>query len=309
MIVIQNLTKHFGSVDVLKGVHCEIPSNQVVGFLGVNGAGKTTTMRILTTALKPSTGTALINNINIVEEPERVRQTIGYLPEKPPLYPQLKIGQYLEFLGGLRGVDNIRHKIGAVLEQVGLIGKEDWYIHRLSKGYRQRLGLAQALLHDPSVLILDEPASGLDPSQMIEVRSVLSRLAENRTVLLSTHLLTEAERLCDHNILLHDGVVATQGTLKELGERVGGAYFYVEISEADWSTSLMTQLSTVSSVDSVQPLTSTQSRTVELKIRLSKVHQGELLEWFRANHISLRGYGWKRPTLEDIFLDVVGVEQ
>jgi len=115
--------------------------------------------------------------------------------------------------------------------------------------------------------------------------------------------------LCDHNILLHDGVVATQGTLKELGERVGGAYFYVEISEADWSTSLMTQLSTVSSVDSVQPLTNTQSRTVELKIRLSTVYQGELLEWFRSNNISLRGYGWKQPTLEDIFLDVVGVEQ
>jgi ABC-2 type transport system ATP-binding protein len=127
-------------------------------------------------------------------------------------------------------------------------------------------------------------------------------------VLLSTHLLTEAERLCDHNILLHDGVVATQGTLEELGERIGGAYFYVQISELHWSTSLMTLLSTVSGVDSVQMLNGTQSTDVELKIRVSKTHQGEFLEWFRSKDIPLNGYGWKRPTLEEIFLDVVGVE-
>ncbi len=287
---------------VLQGVTCEIPSNQVVGFLGVNGAGKTTTMRILTTALRPDAGWVEVNGFNVVEEPESVRATIGYLPEKPPLYPGITIGQYLEYLGSLRGVNDLRQAIGRSLEQTGLVGKEQQQIRSLSKGYRQRLGLAQALLHNPKVLILDEPGSGLDPSQMVEVRSVLRQLAEERTVLLSTHLLSEAEKLCDHNVILHNGTVAASGSTQELGIPLGGGYLLLESAHA-------LSAETIKSIADLDYVTQVSSVGQFLRVYMAQSTVEKFQQWVRTAEISWMGMHWNEPTLEDIFLNIVGVEQ
>ncbi len=301
MISIQNLTKAFGNVAVLQGVTCEIPSNQVVGFLGVNGAGKTTTMRILTTALRPDDGLVEINGVNVVEQPELVRSTIGYLPEKPPLYPQITIGQYLEYLGALRGVTNLPKSIGRALEQTGLVGKEKQQIHSLSKGYRQRLGLAQALLHNPKVLILDEPASGLDPSQMVEVRSVLHQMAEDRTVLLSTHLLSEAEKLCDYNVILHNGRVAASGSTQELGSALGGGYLRFECVRSLRGE----EIKAIADLDYVTQVSSTGN---SLRVYMNRSYIDRFQQWVDKQEISWVGMYWTVPTLEEIFLSIVGVE-
>ena len=226
VIVVEKLSKRFGSVQVLDGLDCTVPQNQVVGFLGVNGAGKTTTMRILSTALQPTSGVVTIGGYNVQEQPETVRNMMGYLPEKPPLYPQLSIGQYLSFLADFRQLSNPQKCIGNALEKVGLLGKERMAISKLSKGYQQRVGLAQALLHSPKYLILDEPASGLDPSQMVEIREMLKIVAEETSILLSTHLLSEAERMCTHHIILHEGRVALSGSLSELGQYHDGGDWY-----------------------------------------------------------------------------------
>ena len=309
MIVVDKLTKQYGDVPVLQGVSFEVPANGLVGFLGVNGAGKTTTMRILTTALQPTSGTVHICGVDVITNPQDIRSDIGYLPEQPPLYPQLTIGQYLEFVGGLRQVSNLHQRIGTVLEQVGLLGKEDLHISKLSKGYRQRLGLAQALVHDPKVIILDEPASGLDPSQMVEIRSVLKGLAEDRTVLLSTHLLGEAEKLCDYNIILHNGVVGAHGRLADLASQFGGTFLEISVASQDWSADSLLEISQLSFVERVEERQNIEKGWCVLQVKLPVASQEDLRAWFAKQQIAILGYQWKQPSLEDIFLHIVGVER
>ena len=308
MIVVENLSKRFGSVQVLDGLECVVPNNQVVGFLGVNGAGKTTTMRILSTALQPSGGTVTIGGHNVVEQPEMIREMLGYLPEKPPLYPQLSIGQYLEFLAQFRDLSNPRKCIGNALEKVGLLGKEDMAISKLSKGYQQRVGLAQALLHSPRYLILDEPASGLDPSQMVEIREVLKALTEETSILLSTHLLSEAERMCTHHIILHQGKVADSGSLTELGQKRGGGFLSLSLSVEGWSNNLLKQLSELDDIEKVSFVQRTES-IVELHVCTPQSAVREVLQWVRQQDVLIVGYQWKELSLEEIFLTVVGVER
>ena len=308
MIVVDKLSKQFGTARVLDGLDCVVPQNQVVGFLGVNGAGKTTTMRILSTALQPTSGTVTIGGHNVLEQPEVIRRMLGYLPEKPPLYPQLAIGQYLEFLAQFRELSNPRKCIGNALEKVGLLGKEDMVISKLSKGYQQRVGLAQSLLHSPRYLILDEPASGLDPSQMVEIRSVLKALAEETSILLSTHLLSEAERMCTHHIILHQGKVAQAGTLTELGQKSGGTFLSLSLSVKGWTNDLLKRLADLNYVDKVLLRTTTEA-TINLQVFTVQQSLENILQWCHQHELFINGYQWKEPSLEEIFLNVVGVEQ
>src|SRR6476646_9845912 len=213
MILVQNLTKYYGEYPAVRGVSFEVPKGQVVGFLGPNGAGKSTTMRILAGYLTASSGKATIGGKDVFWDPIAARRRIGYMPENCPLYPDMRVDEYLWFRGGLKGLGRSERKkrLGYVLERCWLKDVPRQLIGTLSKGYRQRVGLADALLADPPVLILDEPTAGLDPSQIRETRVLIRELGEQHTVLLSTHILSEVEMTCDHVIIINRGVVAEAG--------------------------------------------------------------------------------------------------
>ena len=194
------------------------------------------------------------------------------------------------------------------MEKVGLLGKEDIAITKLSKGYQQRVGLAQALLHSPRYLILDEPASGLDPSQMVEIREMLRILAEETSILLSTHLLSEAERMCTHHIILHQGKVADAGSLTELAQKRGGGFLSLSISKEHWSNSLLKELSELDVVEKVSFVETTEA-LIELHVSTLQTAVQAVLQWVYQHKLHLVGYQWKEPSLEEMFLTVVGVER
>jgi len=218
MIQVEQLTKHYGSAKALKGISFEVARGDVVGFLGPNGAGKSTTMKILTGYLLPTSGRALVDGLDVVTESLAVRRRIGYLPESTPLYAEMRVDEYLRFAAEIRGVRgrDVRAAIERVVETCGLARVVGRDILELSKGYRQRVGLAQAMVHQPDLLILDEPTSGLDPNQIIEVRALIERLREHHTVILSTHYLQEVEAVCSRVIVIDLGEIVADGTREEL---------------------------------------------------------------------------------------------
>jgi ABC-2 type transport system ATP-binding protein len=223
------VTKEYASKAVVNDISFSIATGDIVGFIGANGAGKTTTMRMLTTFIPPTKGSIRIQGLDIIEDAEKIRQIVGYLPENPPLYPELTIGRYLRFIAELRQVEKPAVTIAKVLEQVGLKGWENTVIQSLSKGYKQRVGLAQAIVHQPKLLILDEPSTGLDPSQMVGIRNFIDELATDRTVVLSTHILPEVEKLCNRSLIIHKGKILADGTVEELQRRYQGYVLRVEL--------------------------------------------------------------------------------
>lgn len=218
MIEAKALTMQYGPVVALRDASFQVRSGEVVGLLGPNGAGKSTTMKILTTFLHPTSGTATVAGHDILEDPLAVRREIGYLPEVVPLYMDMEVRDYLGFVGRARGVtgQRLRTRVSWVVEHAGLVPVYRKLIGTLSKGYRQRTGLAQALIHDPSVVILDEPTSGLDPRQILDVRRLIRHLAETKTVILSTHILHEAEATSDRLVVISHGAITGVGTVDEL---------------------------------------------------------------------------------------------
>ena len=214
MINVQNLTKLYGTAQALKGISFEVQSGEVIGFLGPNGAGKSTTMKILTGYLLPTSGTATVDGLDVVDKSLEVRRKIGYLPESTPLYTEMRVDDYLRFAAEIRGVPGSR-LASAVARVVGLCGLTKVTgknILELSKGYKQRVGLAQAMVHEPDVLILDEPTSGLDPNQIIEVRGLIKELSKDHTVILSTHYLQEVEASCTRVIIVRSGEIVANDT-------------------------------------------------------------------------------------------------
>lgn len=218
MIKADRLTMYYGPVLALDNASFSVASGEVVGLLGPNGAGKSTAMRILTTYLYPTSGTAVVNNFDVKEQPLEVRKSIGYLPETPPLYLEMEVRDYLNFVGSARGLAGslLKKRIDWALEQCGLVPVYRSLIAELSKGYRQRTALAQALLHDPDVIILDEPTSGLDPHQILEIRQLIRRLAQDKTIILSTHILSEAEAVADRIVIISRGRIVADGTAAQL---------------------------------------------------------------------------------------------
>ncbi len=218
MIEVRDLVKHYGHVKALQGVTFEVRPGEVVGLLGPNGAGKSTAMRIVTGFLAPTSGSAMVDGIEVVDDPIACQQKIGYLPEGNPLYLDMRLREALRFVASARGLtgDERGRAIGEAVADAGLKGKEHQLIGSLSRGYRQRVGLAMALLHRPPVLILDEPSSGLDPNQQIEMRRFLRSLGASRTIIFSSHILPEVEAVCDRLIIIHEGKLVADGTVEDI---------------------------------------------------------------------------------------------
>jgi ABC-2 type transport system ATP-binding protein len=218
MIETKRLTKYFGDFQALKDVSFEIPQGEIVGFLGQNGAGKTTLMRILTSFLPASSGTVLIDGEDIAKQTLSIRRKIGYLPETPPLYPNMTVKEYLRFAAEIKDVPvkQLRSRLDKVLEECRLVDVKEKTIGTLSKGYKQRVGIAQAIIHEPKILILDEPTSGLDPIQILQVRSLIKSLRNERTVLLSTHILSEIEQIAQRVLIIRSGEIIVDKALEAL---------------------------------------------------------------------------------------------
>jgi ABC-2 type transport system ATP-binding protein len=223
MIRATGLTKDYGSRRAIENLTFEAKQGEVVGFLGPNGAGKTTTMRILTGYMPPTSGSAQVAGFDIISESLEVRRRVGYLPETVPLYPDMTVFEYLKFMADLRHLPNAEDMVDETLEMVQMVKRADGYISNLSKGMRQRIGLAQALLHKPEVLILDEPTIGLDPAQVVEFRNIVRDVGKERTVLLSTHILSEAQQLCDRVLIINKGRIVAEDTPENLQARLVGA--------------------------------------------------------------------------------------
>jgi ABC-2 type transport system ATP-binding protein len=243
MIEVQNLTKKYGSVTAVDDISFVARPGQVTGFLGPNGAGKTTTMRMLTGFLPPTSGKAFVAGFDVFEKSLEVRKRVGYLPENVPLYRDMSAIGYLKYIGEIRGLDKRGERAEVALEQVGMMHRANSRIRTLSKGMRQRVGLAATLLHDPEVLILDEPTIGLDPIQVLELRDLVRELGKNHTLLFSTHILSEAEQVCDNVVIIHQGQIVAQGSPQELRaqlERGGRVLVRVDVPAEEALTVLRT---------------------------------------------------------------------
>jgi ABC-2 type transport system ATP-binding protein len=225
MIKVEGLTKRYARNIAVDNISFEVEKGQIVGFLGPNGAGKTTTMRVLTCFMPPSSGTASVAGFDVQQNPMEVKRRIGYLPETPPLYPDMEVGEYLDFVGRIKGIPtaDLPKRINEVAEKCAIGDVQKKLIGKLSKGYRQRVGLAQAILHNPDVLILDEPTSGLDPQQIIETRDLIKGLAGNHTIILSTHILPEVEQICEKVIIIAKGKVVATDSVENLTSRLRGS--------------------------------------------------------------------------------------
>lgn len=225
MIQVENVTKRYGPKTAVRDISFEVDRGEIVGFLGPNGAGKTTTMRILTGFLPPTSGRARVGGFDVLEQPIEVKRRIGYLPETPPLYPEMEVGDYLRFVAGIKGIakPEIGRRVDSVLERTSSEDVRQTLVGKLSKGYRQRVGLAQALIHNPDVLVLDEPTSGLDPKQIIEVRGLIRDLAGEHTIILSTHILSEVSGTCSRVIIINEGRIEASDTPENLTAQLQGA--------------------------------------------------------------------------------------
>ena len=252
MIKVQNLTKKYGDRLALDQVSFSVASGEVVGFLGPNGAGKTTTMRILTGCLAPTSGTAEIDGKDVFEYPVQTKEKLGYLPEIPPLYGDMYVEDYLKYVGQIKRcpAHQLKDQVHSCLKKTGLNQARSRLIQNLSKGYRQRVGIAQALMNNPDVLILDEPTVGLDPAQVIEIRGLIGDLKHHHTVILSTHILSEVEANCERVIIIHQGKVAVTGELSQLRQQMHQKSLSVRVKKP--SSHLSTQLKALGDVKEVQ---------------------------------------------------------
>lgn len=232
MIEVKNLTRYYGQKPAIQNVTFNVEKGEVLGFLGPNAAGKTTTMRILTCYMPATSGTAKVAGFDVFDQSMEVRRRIGYLPETPPLYPEMTVESYLKFVGKIKGVDSrdLKKRVDKVMDLVNIDNVRKTIVGKLSKGYRQRVGLAQALVHDPEVLILDEPTVGLDPKQIIDVRKLIKSLGGDRTIILSTHILPEVSQTCTRVVIINEGQVVAEDTPENLTRRLqGNEKIYVEV--------------------------------------------------------------------------------
>jgi ABC-2 type transport system ATP-binding protein len=223
MIEISNLTKKFDKNVVLDNISLKVEKGEILGFLGPNGAGKTTTMKIITTFWSPTGGTVKIDGLDIMDDPQAIRKKIGYLPENVPLYEEMRVFEYLKFIAEVRGLEKseIKTRIKEVMDDCGLGKVIRKPIEELSKGYRQRVGLAQAIMHRPDILILDEPTTGLDPNQIVEIRDLIKRIGKEKTVIFSTHILSEVSATCDRAVIINNGRIVGEGSPSELVSKSG----------------------------------------------------------------------------------------
>ena len=248
LVQVQGLTKTYGTQTAVDHISFEAKPGEILGFLGPNGAGKSTTMKMLTGFVTPTDGNAMIGGYSVIQNSLAARKHIGYLPEHNPLYLQMYVKEYLSFVAQLHKLSSKQSRIADIIEQVGLQKEQHKIIGTLSKGYRQRVGLAQALIHDPAVLILDEPTSGLDTNQLVEIRSLIRQLGRDKTVLFSTHIMQEVQALCDRVVIINQGKIVADDPIDRLQDKVNGVYMLkLQIQEA---TDILTQIQQIEGVQS-----------------------------------------------------------
>ena len=296
-IKVENITKAYGNQLALKNVSFEIKKPEVVGFLGPNGAGKSTMMKILTTFLPATEGSALVNNFNVTCETNKVQQSIGYLPEHNPLYLDLYVKEYLKFNADVYGIE--KSKINSVLELTGLKEESNKKIGQLSKGYRQRVGLANALLHNPDVLILDEPTTGLDPNQLIDIRNLIKTLGKDKTVFLSTHIMQEVEAMCDRVIIINKGEIVLDKKLEDL--RKGDEQIVVVEFDYRVEDAFLKKLPKVKTVEN------THDFVYEITFSTSKDMRSYVFDFAHNNNLKILQLNQKNTSLEKLFRDLTSL--
>ncbi len=304
MIKVEQLTKKYGSFTAVDGISFQVDKGEIVGFLGPNGAGKSTTMKILTSYLPATSGRASIAGFDVFDQSIEARRRMGYLPENTPLYPDMKVGEYLRYRAALKGVprSKMRERVGDVLDLCQIADRENQLIGSLSKGYRQRVGLADALVHDPDLLILDEPTIGLDPNQIRTVRELIKSLAQKRTVLISTHILPEVEMMCSRVIVIHRGTIRASDTAENLLKNhrsVGELRLEARAGEGAANA-----LASIAGVKDVAETRDGDWNIFKLRLDANAKPGEEIMKLARERNWPVRDMHQKSATLEDVFADL-----
>lgn len=305
MIKVVNLTKRFAGVTAINNLNFEVEKGEVVGFLGPNGAGKSTTMKILTSYLPATSGRATIGGFDVFEQSVQARRQLGYLPENTPLYTDMRVGEYLRYRANLKGVagSKVREAVGEAIELCSLKEVERKIIGALSKGYRQRVGIADALVHDPALLILDEPTIGLDPNQIRQIRELIKNLSGKRTVLISTHILPEVEIMCSRVIVIHKGQIRASDTAENLlkNHRATGS---MRIEAKVGSEPAINALAGLPGVKDVSVETDGDYSIFQLKVESNADPSEEVMQLATSRRWTVRELSRRRATLEDVFVEL-----
>ena len=308
MITVESLSRYYGETAAIAKLSFTVQPNTVVGFLGRNGAGKSTTLKILAGLLEPSEGTVHINTQELHTSDERFRKQIGYLPEEPPLYREMTVRDYLYFLGGLRGMTKtqLNARVPALMQLCQIADRSRWVIETLSLGYRKRVGIAQAILHEPKLIILDEPTSGLDPQQIKGMRELIRSLAKEATVLLSSHHLSEVAETCDQLLILNDGLLIDSGTAEELAARSQQHSMRLELSLLGESSKIEESIAQCDGASLVKLSSETPSQVI---IDLNGIQPEVMVKQLVLDGIGVRSVQSSTQELEHIFLALTGGPQ
>lgn len=293
-ILVKGLIKKYGEQTAVNDISFEIKKGNIVGFLGPNGAGKSTTMKMITGTLPADAGIMEVDGIDVAQQPLEIKKHIGYLPEHNPLYLDMYVHEFLRFCGGIYGMSGkaLKNRVADLVELCGLQKEQNKQIGALSKGYRQRVGLAQALVHDPSVLILDEPTTGLDPNQIIEIRNLILSISQDKTVLLSTHIMQEVQALCNRAIIIKEGRLVADQSVNELTEEKEKFTIKIELEkQADLSF-----WTTHQEVNTLKLVTET-----EYLLETTKDIRKEILNWVTQNDVDLVGISLEKGNMEEVF--------
>ncbi|KAA3624276.1 MAG: gliding motility-associated ABC transporter ATP-binding subunit GldA [Bacteroidetes bacterium] len=294
-VSVQGLTKIYGEQRAIDNISFEAKKGEILGFLGPNGAGKTTTMKILTSFIPPSNGKATVCGFDVQEEEMDARKSIGYLPEHNPLYKDMYVKEYLKFIARLHKIGNVKQRVDEMIELTGLEKEQKKMIGALSKGYRQRVGLAQAMIHDPQVLILDEPTTGLDPNQLAEIRGLIKKTGEDKTVIFSTHIMQEVQALCDRVLIINNGKLVANDTIDELQSRIKGeTVITVEFAEPTTKQKLK-------SIKGVKKVQEDGSNRWKLTTELDADHRSDVFDFAVKEKNILLEMHKEDMSVEDIF--------
>ncbi|MGH7800871.1 MAG: ABC transporter ATP-binding protein [Thermodesulfobacteriota bacterium] len=308
MIQVQNLTKRYGNLVAIDNVSFSVGQGEILGFLGPNGAGKTTTMRIISGYMPPTDGTVRVGEFDVLEDPIKAKRLTGYLPENPPLYKDMTIQGYLDFVADIKHVSgkNKKAKIDIAMERCGIADVRKRLIGNLSKGYRQRIGIAQAIVHDPAILVLDEPTIGLDPRQIIEIRYLIKSLAGDRTVILSTHLLPEVTMTCTRVVIINEGKIVLEESLETLSQRVNGAQIlFLKLNYNDRGNDVNEKILSIPTVSEVKE--STYGEFI-IQTKGGADVREELVKMVVENGWGLLELRPLTHALEEVFLRVISTE-
>ena len=307
MIQVENLTKYYSDLCAVDQISLEIQKGEILGLLGPNGAGKTTTLRMLTGFLKPSAGNVNILDFNIEDNPLEIKKILGYLPESAPLYHDMLVYDYLSYVADVRAIDKGR-KLDRIRQAADLCGINEVMhkpINELSKGYKQRVGLAHAMINDPDILVLDEPTSGLDPNQIVEIRQIIKEIGREKTIILSTHILSEAEATCDRIVIINRGKIVADGSTESLKESAGDRkHIHLTLQNADFKSvdNIMSNLDAISSVTRVSE--SDGELEVRLACRTSLDQRAAIYQQIKQTDWILLDFHQETQTLETIFREL-----